>query len=39
MRDESGQEKSVRLVGGLLERDGVYRVTTFYVNPSLRASR
>src|ERR1035441_10328403 len=39
LRDESGQEKTVKLVGGLLERDGVYQVTTFYVNPSLRASR
>ena len=39
LRDESGQEKNVRLVGGLLERDGVYKVTTFYLSPSLRASK
>jgi hypothetical protein len=39
LRDESGQEQNVRLVGGLLEREGVYKVTTFYVNPSLRASK
>ena len=39
LRDESGQEKTVKLVGGLLERDGVYQVTTFYVNPSLRAAK
>jgi hypothetical protein len=39
LRDESGQEKTVKLVGGLLERDGVYKVTTFYLSPSLRASK
>ena len=39
LRDESGQEKTVKLVGGLLERDGVHKVTTFYVSPSLRASK
>ena len=39
LRDESGQQKTVKLVGGLLERDGVHKVTTFYVNPSLRASK
>ena len=39
LRDDSGQEKNVRLVGGLLERDGVYKVTTYYVSPSLRAGK
>jgi hypothetical protein len=39
LRDESGQEKAVKLVGGLLERDGVYKVTTFYVSPTVRASK
>ena len=39
LRDEGGQEKTVKLVGGLLERDGVHKVTTFYVSPSLRASK
>ena len=31
LRDESGQEKTMRLVGGLLERDGAYKVTSYYV--------
>ena len=39
LRDGGGQEKSVRLVGGLLELDGVYKVTSYYVSPSLRASK
>jgi hypothetical protein len=39
LRDESGQEKTMRLAGGLLERDGAYRVTSYYVSPSQRASR
>lgn len=39
LRDNAGKEASVRLVGGLLERDGVYKVTSFYVSPSLRASK
>ena len=39
LRDDGGQEKSVRLVGGLLELDGVYKVTSYYVSPSLRASK
>jgi protein-tyrosine-phosphatase len=25
------------IIGGLLERDGVYKVTSYYVSPSLRA--
>ena len=33
------KRRIVKLVGGLLERDGVYKVTTFYVSPSLRASK
>jgi len=39
LRDEGGQEKTSRLVGGLLEREGVYRVTSYYVSPSQRASK
>jgi hypothetical protein len=39
LRDESGQEKTVKVVGGLLERDGTYKVTSYYVSPSQRASR
>ena len=39
LREEGGQEKNVKLVGGLLERDGAYKVTTFYVNPTLRAGK
>ena len=37
VRDENGQEKTVVLVGGLLERDGAYKVTTYYVSPSQRS--
>ena len=39
LRDESGQEKTMRLVGGLLEREGAYKLTSYYVSPSQRASR
>ena len=39
LRDESGQERTMRLVGGLLELDGAYKVTSYYVSPSLRASK
>ena len=39
LREEGGPEKTVRFVGGLLERDGAYKVTTYYVSPSLRASK
>jgi hypothetical protein len=39
LRDDGGQEKSVRLVGGLLELDGVYKVTSYYLSPSLRATK
>lgn len=39
LRGEGGQEKTIRLVGGLLERDGAYKVTTYYVNPTQRASK
>ena len=39
LRDEGGQQQPVRLVGGLLERDGAYKVTSYYVSPSLRASK
>ena len=38
LRDASGQERTIKLVGGLLEREGVYKVTTYYVSPSERAS-
>ena len=39
LRDESGQEQTMRLVGGLLERGGAYKVTSYYVSPSQGASR
>ncbi len=39
LRDESGQEKAFYLIGGLLEKDGAYKVTSFYVSPSLKASK
>lgn len=39
LRDEHGQEKTVKIVGGLLERDGTYKVTTYYVSPSQRAAK
>ena len=39
LRDESGQEKTVKILGGLLERDGTYKVTTYYVSPSQRTSK
>lgn len=29
----------MRLVGGLLERDGAYKVTSYYVSPSQHTSR
>jgi len=39
LRDEAGQENTFKLVGGLLERDGGYKVTTYYVSPSQRTSK
>lgn len=39
LRDEHGQEKTVKIVGGLLERDGAYKVTTYYVSPTQRAAK
>ena len=39
LRDDAGQENTLRLIGGLLERDGAYKVTSFYVSPSLKASK
>ncbi len=39
LRDESGQEKTVKILGGLLERDGAYKVTTYYVSPSQRTNK
>jgi hypothetical protein len=38
IRDEAGQEKTLKLVGGLLERAGAFKVTTFYVSPVQRAA-
>ncbi len=38
VRDEAGQEKTLKLVGGLLERGGSFKVTTFYVSPVQRAA-
>lgn len=34
LRDESGQEKTVTMLGSVLERDGHYKVATYYVRPS-----
>ncbi len=31
LRDDSGQEKTVRMLGTVLERDGRYKVATYYV--------
>lgn len=36
VRDESGQEKTVRIVGGILDQNGSYKVTTYYVSPGIR---
>lgn len=33
IRDEGGREKTVRLVGGILEQSGSYKVSTYYVSP------
>ena len=37
LRDEGGQEKTIRVVGSLLERDGAYKVITYYVSPYQKA--
>jgi len=39
LRDEHGQEKTMKIVGGLLERDDAYKVTTYYVSPSQRTAK
>jgi hypothetical protein len=39
LRDESGQEKTTRLLGRLLERDGAYKVTNYDVSPAQMAQR
>jgi hypothetical protein len=39
LRDEGGQAKTVRVVGGLLEREGAYKVITYYVSPYQKASK
>ncbi len=31
IRDEGGQERTIRLVGGILEQAGTYKVSTYYV--------
>ena len=36
LRDDAGQEKTMKLIGGLLVKDGSYKVTTYYVSPSQR---
>ena len=36
VKDESGQEKSAALIGGVLEQGGTYRVSTYYVAPTTR---
>jgi len=39
LRDDSGQEKTFRLLGGLLESNGAYKITTYYVNPTQRGDK
>jgi hypothetical protein len=39
LRDENGQEKTVILVGGLLQVDGTFKVTTYYVSPAQKAAK
>ena len=39
VRDESGQEKTIRPVGGILEQGGAYKVTTYYVRPNSSGSK
>ena len=34
LRDDSGAEKTVRLVGAILEKGGTFRVATYYVSPT-----
>jgi len=34
VRDDSGAEKTVRLVGGILEQGGTFKVATYYVSPT-----
>jgi hypothetical protein len=39
LRDDAGQEKTMKLIGGLLAKDGSYKVTTYYVSPSQKSER
>jgi len=39
VRDESGQEKTIHMLGGILERDGHYKVATYYVRPQDPAAK
>ncbi len=39
LRDDGGKETSLRFIGGMLERDGAFKVTTFYVSPTQRAAK
>ena len=39
LRAENGEEKTIRIVGGLLEKDGAYKVTTYYVSPSQKSPK
>lgn len=36
VRDQLGMESSVRIVGGILERRGIYKVTSYYVSPTAK---
>jgi hypothetical protein len=33
LRDDTGQEKTITMLGSVLERDGRYKVATYYVRP------
>ena len=34
LRDETGQKKTIAILGSVLERDGRYKVATYYVRPA-----
>jgi hypothetical protein len=34
IRLDDGHEQVIRLIGGMLQHDGVWRVTTYYIGPN-----
>lgn len=34
IKDETGQQRQVRLVGGILDREGTFKVKTYYFPPA-----